>query len=72
MLYFIPDHHKNSRNIETVAVIQVESLLEQRDELTSRSQELDSTVAQLKAKEGELDHGDSVKDTSSYGYYTFL
>jgi len=40
--------------IETSAVYQVESLMEQRDELVSRGQELESTVAQLKAKDGQL------------------
>ena len=36
------------------AVIQVESVTEQREELSIRSQELESTIAQLKAKDGEL------------------
>jgi len=35
-----------------IAVCQVESLMEQREELVRSSQALESTVAQLKAKDG--------------------
>ena len=40
--------------------------MEQRDQLISHSQELDSTIAQLKAKDGNLAYSDGIKGTGNF------